>query len=117
MSTPDAAWQPAGPERLYVITGGRTGQVADLDLVTLIVSRSQPQPGMAPEHAGILQMCHYPLSVAEISAYLQLPLSVVQVLLADLLAEHRVESRAPVPAASLPDTELLLAVMHGLSKL
>jgi hypothetical protein len=42
---------------------------------------------------------------------------VVQVLLADLLAEHRVESRAPVPAASLPDTELLLAEMHGLSKL
>jgi hypothetical protein len=111
--------EPSGPERLYVITGGRAGQVAhpDLGLVTLIVSRSQPQPGMTPEHAGILQMCHYPLSVAEISAYLRLPLSVVQVLLADLLAEHRVESRAPVPAASLPDTELLLAVMHGLSKL
>nr|WP_095877427.1 DUF742 domain-containing protein [Streptomyces sp. TLI_235] len=105
------------PERLYVITGGRSGQSAALDLVTLIVSRSLPQPGMPPEHVDILRMCHYPLSVAEISAYLHLPLSVVQVLLADLLADRQIESRAPVPAASLPDTELLLAVMNGLSKL
>ena len=76
--------EPSGPERLYVITGGRAGQTAHpgLGLVTLIVSRSQPQPGMAPEQVGILQMCQYPLSVAEISAYLRLPLSAVQVLLA-----------------------------------
>lgn len=119
MSITDPYSQPTNPARLYVITGGRTGRRTDLDLdlVTLIVSRSEPRPGMTPEHAAILRMCHYPLSVAEISAYLKLPLSAVQVLLSDLLADHRIESRSPVPAASLPDTELLLAVMNGLSKL
>lgn len=112
-------WDDGAPERLYVITGGRTraGGRAPLDLVTLVVSRTEPEPGMQPEHAAIMRMCRYPLSVAEISAYLILPASTVIVLLADLLADELVEARAPIPAASLPDAELLQAVIHGLQKL
>lgn len=118
MSGPDFDWEEENPERLYIITGGRSRPEREaLDLVTLIVSRSTPTAGMQPEHVVILRMCHYPLSVAEISAYLELPVSAVTVLLADLLADGRVESRAPIPAASLPDAELLQAVMHGLEKL
>ncbi|WP_436772314.1 DUF742 domain-containing protein [Yinghuangia sp. YIM S09857] len=112
-------WEEGSPERLYVLTGGRSGSAArdQLDLVTLIVSRSAPDPGLQPEQTAIVRMCGYPLSVAEISAYLSLPASVVMVLLADLLADGRVEARPPIPAASLPDAELLEAVMHGLQNL
>jgi hypothetical protein len=119
MSGGGPEWDEGSPERLYVITGGRSGsaQQAALDLVTLVVSRSTPQPGMQPEHASILRMCQYPLSVAEISAYLRLPFSVVTVLIVDLLADHRVEARAPVRASSLPDPELIKAVMYGLQRL
>jgi hypothetical protein len=119
MSGSDQEWDDGDPERLYVITGGRSGlsDQASVDLVTLIVARSGPQPGMQPEHAAILRLCHYPLSVAEISAYLGLPFSVVSVLLDDLLSDRHVEARAPVPAALLPDPALLEAVMHGLQKL
>lgn len=116
---PDLGWDDGSPERLYVITGGRSreSERVILDLVTLIVARAAPGPAMQPEHAAILRMCHYPLSVAEISAYLGLPVSAVTVLLADLLADRQVEARAPIPAASLPDIELLEAVMHGLQRL
>jgi hypothetical protein len=119
VSGPELEWDEGSPERLYVIIGGRSGSVqqAALDLVTLVVSRSSSQPGMQPEHAAILRMCQYPLSVAEISAYLKLPFSVVTVLVADLLADHHVEARAPVRAASLPDPELIKAVMYGLQRL
>ncbi|HCA84262.1 MAG TPA: DUF742 domain-containing protein [Streptomyces sp.] len=120
MSGPGENWEEGAPERLYVITGGRSrpaGKEVPLDLVTLIVSRDVPQPGMAPEHAAMLRMCHYPLSVAEISAYLVLPVSTVTVLLTDLLADGRMEARAPSPTAALPDAELLKAVMHGLQNL
>ncbi|HEY5989603.1 MAG TPA: DUF742 domain-containing protein [Streptosporangiaceae bacterium] len=111
-------WELDNPERLYVITRGRSGSLVQaLDLVTLIVSRSAPHPGMQPEQAAILRICRSPLSVAEVSAYLRLPVSVVTVLLADLLAEDQVEARAPVPAALLPDPALLQAVLHGLQKL
>ena len=114
-----SSWEQVGPERLYVITGGRgsAGRRADLDLVTLVVARAAARPEMQPEHASILRMCHYPLSMAEISAYLKLPFSVVAVLVSDLLADSSVEVRATVRTAGMPDPELLKAVMYGLQKL
>jgi Protein of unknown function (DUF742) len=124
MSGTDQHWDEGYPERLYVITRGRSAlrgstasERAALDLVTLVVARAEPEPSMQPEDAAILRMCHSPLSVAEISAYLGLPMSVTTVLLADLLADKRVETRAPVPKALLPDRALIEAVMHGLQKL
>ncbi|MCX4553857.1 DUF742 domain-containing protein [Streptomyces sp. NBC_01387] len=106
------------PERLYVITGGPDGtERAELDLVTIVVSRAEPSPTVQPEQAAIVRLCTSPLSVAEISAYLRLPFSVVTALLTDLLAAELVESRAPIVRAALPDRALLEAVMHGLQKL
>ncbi|MCT2590761.1 DUF742 domain-containing protein [Streptomyces sp. N2-109] len=108
-----------GPERLYVVTAGRdrAAEPVPLDLVTLIVSRGKPARGMQPEHAAILRMCTRPLSLVEISAYTGLPASTVSVLLTDLVDGGQVETRAPVPAAELPDPKLLEAVMDGLRKL
>lgn len=119
MSGPDQGWDEGNPERLYVITGGRSGpsEQAAIDLVTLIVAKSGARPGDQPEHAAILRLCTSPLSAAEVSAYLELPVSVVTVLLTDLLAEKRVEARAPIPPAQLPDVALIEAVMHGLQQL
>ncbi|MFF6984008.1 DUF742 domain-containing protein [Streptomyces sp. NPDC008343] len=108
-----------GPERLYVITGGRsiTSTPVTLDLVTLIVSRSRPKTGMPPEQAAIIRLCQSPLSVAEVSAYTHLPVSVITVLLGDLVADNRVIARAPVRPVALPDRALLEAVIHGLQRL
>ena len=112
-------WEQGGPERLYVVTGGRgaAGRRADLDLVTLVVTRAAALPEMQPEHAAILRMCDYPLSMAEISAYLKLPFSVVAILVSDLLRESSVEVRAAVRTAGTPDPELLKTVMYGLQRL
>jgi hypothetical protein len=111
-------WDEGSPERLYVITGGRSGgSAAAVDLVTLIVSRSAPPPTLQPEPAAILRMCSSPLSVAEISAYLRLPFSATAVLVADLVLAHLAEARAPVVVTTLPDPQLLEKVIHGLSKL
>ena len=119
MSTGGQDWDAGGPERLYVITRGRSvrSERTTFDLVTLIVARAEPTPTMQPEHAAILRICGSPLSVAEISAHLRLPVSVVTVLLADLLQEQRIVVRAAVPKAILPDCALLEAVIHGLQKL
>ncbi|WP_406193260.1 DUF742 domain-containing protein [Kitasatospora sp. NBC_01560] len=119
MSATDRDWDDGNPERLYVITRGRSGhsEQTTFDLVALIVARSEPNPAMQPEHAAILRICGSPLSVAEISAYLRLPVSAVTVLLADLLDEQRIEARACIPQAILPDRALLEAVMHGLQRL
>ncbi|QKW05613.1 DUF742 domain-containing protein [Streptomyces sp. NA04227] len=108
----------ASPERFYVLTGSvEGGGRAALDLVTLIVARGEAPPTTPPEQAALLRMCPTPLSVAELSAYLNLPFSVVTVLLTELLAAELVEARAPLVRSALPDRTLLESVMHGLQQL
>lgn len=110
---------PKNPGRLYLLTGGDgEGERADLDLVTLIVARANaPSTTTQPEQSVLLRLCQAPLSVAELSAYLNLPFSVVTVLLTELLAAGLVQARAPIVRSALPDRSLLEAVMHGLQKL
>ena len=104
------------PERLYVITGP-DGERAPLDLVTLIVACAEPPSSATPEQTTVLRMCSAPLSVAEVSAYLGLPFSVVSVLLTEMLAAELVQARAPIVRQKLPDRSLLEAVMNGLQRL
>ncbi|HJE59985.1 MAG TPA: DUF742 domain-containing protein [Nocardiopsis listeri] len=111
-----------GPDRLYVITSGRSGGVDDtLDAVTLIVAESEPTPGTQSEHAHILRLCTSPLSVVEVAAHLGLPLTVVRILLTDLIDTGRVTARHPIPAPSpahpftSPDVlEKVLVALHDL---
>ena len=112
-------WDEETPERLYVITGGRAASAdcSAIDLVSLIVSRAEADPMLPPEQSAILRLCRAPLSVAEVSAYLRLPVSVITVLLATLRDQGRVEVRAPIRMAVLPDAALLEAVIHGLQRL
>ncbi|MET9296514.1 DUF742 domain-containing protein [Streptomyces sp. NPDC003077] len=116
------------PDRLYTVTGGRSRAVdAEVfDLVTLIVSESDPTPGMQSEHARILRMCRAPMAVVEISAALRMPVSVVRILLSDLLDTGRITARHPrTPAvpdattgrAALPRPALLKEVLDALHRL
>ena len=109
------------PHRLYTVTGGRSrAEGVSLDLVTLIVSESRPLEGMQSEHVRILDLCRTPTAVVEIAAELQLPITVVKILLSDLLATGRVTARHPRGAAArndAPDSALLKEVLLGLQNL
>ncbi len=109
------------PDRLYTVTGGRSSaDDVDLDLVTLIVSESDPAPGMQSEHARILRLAAKPTSVVELSSDLALPVSVIKILLADLLAMGKVSARHPssaLAAGRTSDSEFLKKVLVGLRNL
>ncbi|MCX4760756.1 DUF742 domain-containing protein [Streptomyces sp. NBC_01275] len=115
-SQPQEEGEKKKPERLYVITGP-DGERAPLDLVTLVVACAEPPSSATPEQTAVLRMCSAPLSVAEVSAYLGLPFSVITVLLTEMLAAELVQARAPIVRQELPDRSLLEAVMHGLQRL
>ena len=109
------------PDRLYVITGGRS-QPPDgqFDLLAMVTSVGDPVPGMQSEHARILAGCRVPVTVADISADLALPVSVVRILLRDLLDQGSITLQPPATAgdgAQPPDRDLLRQVLVGLRKL
>ncbi|GAA2747649.1 MULTISPECIES: DUF742 domain-containing protein [Kitasatospora] len=107
--------------RPYAITGGRTASGrTDFSLITLVVTADPDRDTsrMAPEPATILGLCRdRPLAVAEIAAQLDLPVSVVKVLLGDLADASLVLTRAPVPLAEAPDLALVQAVIDGVRRL
>ncbi|MFR9722385.1 DUF742 domain-containing protein [Streptomyces sp. MS19] len=114
------------PVPLYVVTGGcgtapRGRDPLALDLVTLVVTRTSPVPsGMAPEAGALLRACRYPLSAAEISAYLGLPFGVLTVLLTALEADGHVELRQTRDGrqdTADTDTDTLKALIDGLQRL
>lgn len=107
------------PDRLYTVTKGRTASDDNpFDLVSLIVSERDPAPGMQSEHVQILEICRSPVSVAELSAELGLPVSVVKVLLLDLCDTGGITVRHPLAqAAGLPNQNTLRKVLRALEKL
>jgi hypothetical protein len=123
MRTPDAdgSHPGGGPSRLlraYAVTGGRTRpRHADLELESLVSTtelgaRSATVLGM--ERGAIAQLCTEVLSIAEVSAHLDLALGVTRVLVADMAAEGLLSVNRPAAAKDEPDLDLLQRVLHGL---
>jgi hypothetical protein len=123
MRTPDAdgSHPSGGPSRLlraYAVTGGRTRpRDPDLELESLVSTtefgaRNAAVLGM--ERQAITQLCTEVLSIAEVSAYLDLPLGVTRVLVGDMAAEGLLSVNRPAGATDQPDLDLLERVLHGL---
>lgn len=112
----------AGPVvRPYAITRGRTRAAqSTLELVAMVTTTER---GMAAidhvsgEHQEIVRRCRRPLSIAELSAHLDIPLGVGRVLVSDLLEQGLVVVRRPAPRHRMVDEALLEKVMNGLRQL
>jgi hypothetical protein len=114
--------EEAGPVvRPYALTRGRTrpkGETIDLIALVTAVRGAEVDPvGLDPEHLALLQLCRLPASVADLAADLDLPLGVIQILLADLRARSLISVHHPTPPAQLPDQRILREVADGLRRL
>ncbi|WP_329569827.1 DUF742 domain-containing protein [Kitasatospora sp. NBC_01266] len=106
-----------GLVRPYVVTNGRSEPTRNtFDLVTLVsAAPGRPSTGLGPEQRRMVELCtHGSLSLAEVAAHLRLPVSVVKVLLGDLVDSGHLLTRAAVPRAQLPESQLLQEVLDGL---
>lgn len=107
--------------RPYALTGGRTRTTADLPLETLIRVTLQGQsaiPRLQLERKQIVSLCGSPLSIAEISAHLRLPLGVARVLVGDMHNEGLLDTNQPQATRNdRPDIKLLERVLDGLQAL
>ncbi|WP_113703198.1 DUF742 domain-containing protein [Nonomuraea lactucae] len=105
--------------RPFVITGGRTRPVDDrLRMETLVTAT--PGAASAPlgfERRHIVQICRTPLSVAEVSVSLKVPLGVARVLIADLVVERLLVVHAQIDLGAQPSRELLERIRDGVRAL
>ncbi|MER6012532.1 DUF742 domain-containing protein [Streptomyces bluensis] len=107
--------------RPFTLTGGRTQpDRGDFTLITMVTAAPPPPGGGArlqPEHTRILRLCGEPVVVAELATRLDLPVSVVSILLGDLLAAERIVVQPPRAVTRSLDLELLQKVRQGLDRL
>ncbi|MCX3290457.1 DUF742 domain-containing protein [Streptomyces sp. NEAU-H22] len=119
MGAGDAAGRLVRP---FALTGGRTRPSrADFTLISTVTAVDPPPVTAArcqPEHSRILRLCAEPVAVAELAARLDLPVSVVVILLCDLLEAGRITVRPPrLVSRTTPDLDLLQKVRDGLGRL
>ena len=75
--------------RPFIVTRGRSAPSVELRVETQLWARSEARGrGLRFEAQQIVQACRTPRSVAEVAVLLQMPLGVVRVLVADLIAEN-----------------------------
>jgi Protein of unknown function (DUF742) len=116
--------RPEEPGRLvrpYYMTGGRTRPAHDdLELETLVsttaLGATSPKVG-GVERRAIVSLCRDLLSIAEVSARLDLPLGVARVLIGDMAEEGFVILHRPTTVGDRPDLALLQRVLYGLHQL
>jgi hypothetical protein len=100
------------------MTGGRTRPAhTDLEIEALVSTTSlgERSPKLTVEQRAIAALCRDILSVAEISARLDLPLGVTRVLVGDMADGGLVMVHRPTQAAGdRPDLALLERVLYGL---
>jgi hypothetical protein len=113
-----------GPGRLvrpYMVSGGRTSSdTLALEMEALIVTTSLGEASLralARERRQIAELCRDVLSVAEISAHLDVPFGVACVLVGDLAGEGMVQVHRPASPDARPDLALLERVLYGLRDL
>jgi hypothetical protein len=112
----------AGPVvRPYAMTQGRVAPAGgEFDLLAFVVATVPdlpPGPELQPEHHAIVASCWEPVSVAELSAGLDLAVGVVRVLLGDLRSAGLISLYEPPAAALSHDIDILKAVVNGLRAL
>jgi len=111
----------AGPERSsrvrpYTMTRGRTRTGVALAVETLVETASGAESrGVPQEQQAICRLCVRPISVAEVSARIALPLGVVRVLLDDMAGDGLVVLH--VASTDRPDLALMERVLDGLQRL
>jgi hypothetical protein len=102
--------------RAYLMTGGRAS--AQLAYETMLATRAVVMPtDVRFERAAILDACQArPISVAEISAHLHIPIGVVRVLASDLVTEGLLTAYSG-PSDKIHDITLLTNLIAGVRAL
>jgi hypothetical protein len=116
----DEVWldDEAGPLiRPYTVNAGRTHPTVELNLLSLVISTGRGDPDPDPEHVKVLELCHTPVSVAEVAAHMRLPVMVTKVLLADLVDCGAMATRAQRPSSDVTDRVLLERLLDGLQRI
>jgi hypothetical protein len=122
MGSGEHGQEPGRVVRPYAMTGGRTRSLrdAELEVEALVSTTSAGEAAVGAlniDWRSIALICRDVLSVAEVSARLDVPLGVARVLIGDMAEEGFVLVHRPQQTGDRPDLALLERVLYGLREI
>lgn len=98
----------AGPARVHT----------SLDRLTVLSATADdvPQGLSPPQHRMVLLVSGGALTLANAAAHLNLPVSVVRLVVSQLLENGHIAARAPIPKVQLANQDVLERVLDGLQR-
>jgi 3',5'-cyclic AMP phosphodiesterase CpdA len=110
-----------GTVRPYLLTGGRTAGRPDVNIETIVtVTGAALTSPLDDEHLKLLHLAREPMAVAELAAYMDVPIGVAMILAGDLaevgvVSLNDASSDGQAPPAE--DKMLIRKVLDGVLKL
>lgn len=102
---------------LYILVNGQTSpRNTGLDLATQIIALAVDVTRLEPEYQVIFSRCANWISIAELAAYLHLPLAIIKVMVDVLLEQGYLGIGSPAQR-KIVDRRLLETVLAGLERL
>jgi hypothetical protein len=102
---------------LYVLVNGRTSpRNTSLDLATQVVARPADTRTLEPEYEAIVSQCWEWISIAEVAAHLDYPLTLTKILV-DVLLERGFLALGSPAQETVPDRGLLATILARLENL
>lgn len=99
---------------LYILVNGRTSPRANnLDLATQVFALDTDTRRLEPEYARIVTQCATWMSIAEIGAYLRMPLTITKVMVDVLLEQGYLGIGSPAQE-EIADLRLMETILTGL---
>lgn len=104
--------------RPFLVTAGRTRtNLAYLNMETMVKTTGVDPARLRFEASQVIGLCRGPLSVAEISAHLKIPLGIAKVLVGDLIEDGYLSPFKTVSASAAADINLIQRLAAGVRAL
>lgn len=113
-------YTPEADVRAYAITRGRSNPAVQLDFETILTPTDAGAAAVAEQRferlSIVRELQREPMSVAELSVHLSLPLGVVRVVAGDMVAEQLLTAHRPLGNVA-DDVDLIRRLIEGIRAL
>jgi len=103
--------------RPYVVTGGNTRPQSSVAIETLVESVQAESANLRFEKGRVMELASDPLSVAELSAHLKMPIGTTMVLVGELIGAGQLRSHQTLASSDLSDLNIMTRIINRVREL
>lgn len=104
--------------RPYVVTGGNTQVKGSVAIETLVETIPEQSAGLRFEKGRVIELASSsPLSVAELSAHLKMPIGTTMVLVGELIGDGQLRSHQTSTTSGLSDLNIMTRIINRVREL